>query len=734
MRISLVVHGFPPYELAGVETYTAGLAAALARAGHEVDVLAVRADAQYPNLSLRQEARDGYGLTWLNAGDPPRDPVEQLDPPGLAARFGAYLDLQRPQLVHFQHVIKLGLGLIEEARTRGLATCLTAHDYYGACHRFTLLRPDLERCETIGQPQRCARCDLGLAVLNDVDGLGDYHMGVWPDDLPSDAAERLRATLAGDEAGSGIDGEAWGAARTLRERLDRRRLSVLSQLDRILCPTRFLADRLREVGLPDERIRHLPYGVTTTGLAELERPRPDGRALRIGYVGSMTKHKGVHVLLDALEHLRADGLGDRIELVLHGDSTDRHYVERCAERARALGARFEGPFQPRELPRILGRIDVAVVPSIWFENQPLVIREAFAAGRPVLASRLGAIPESVRDDVDGLLFEPGDGADLGRAIARLVTEEGLFARLQGAVPAIASSDDQARELEPIYAELIAEGALERREQEVAWARELPHLEPLARRYAELCEMPGRELYEAALRGIDRLRWDLGAPESSLATVLANAFGARSRAQERLRDQAIEGAYLRGEVERAHAEHERLSAWREEQLEEQAREVAWLRESVEGLQRSVDSLAHERDWLAGEVEARDRERQWLHEQVEAHRQALAGVERQVAELHEHLEVHAAKVESLADELSGVGFEAGKQSGDEGHELGARLDHIRTDLADLRRELEWRRGQMDEVARRATSSKLRILWRIVPGGGHVRRWEAPELGEDGTGGAS
>ena len=130
---------------------------------------------------MRREERDGFALSWLNSTQGPKDPAEALDPPGIAEVFGKFLDTEKPDLIHFQHVVKLGLGLVEVARERGLPTCWTAHDYFGVCHRFTLLRPNLQRCETVGDPAACARCDLASAVLNDQPGLGDYQLGVLED-------------------------------------------------------------------------------------------------------------------------------------------------------------------------------------------------------------------------------------------------------------------------------------------------------------------------------------------------------------------------------------------------------------------------------------------------------------------------------------------------------------------------------------------------------------------------
>jgi hypothetical protein len=97
------------------------------------------------------------------------------------------------------------------------------------------------------------------------------------------------------------------------------------------------------------------------------------------------------------------------------------------------------------------------VPSIWEENSPLVIREAFAAGVPVVASRIGGIPELIADEVNGLLFEPGNVDDLTRQLRRLTEEPDLIDRLRKEIPAPRSIEVATNETRAVYKALIARG-------------------------------------------------------------------------------------------------------------------------------------------------------------------------------------------------------------------------------------------------------------------------------------
>ena len=173
-----------------------------------VEVFVPRRKEELPDHSLRRESRVvpgapgvSYGVNWVTVNRDPEGPLEMLEVPAVARVFGQFLDRERPQVCHFQHVVKLGTGLIEEARQRGIPTIYTAHDYYAVCHRYTLLRPDLSHCDTRGDSMACAHCDLALGHLNAQPGLGDYQMGVFPDQLEPEAWSRL-ASILDDEAGA----------------------------------------------------------------------------------------------------------------------------------------------------------------------------------------------------------------------------------------------------------------------------------------------------------------------------------------------------------------------------------------------------------------------------------------------------------------------------------------------------------------------------------------------------
>jgi glycosyltransferase involved in cell wall biosynthesis len=428
VRIVLPVHQFPPRYSAGAELYSLRLARWLLAHGHEVEVVCIesvrwdgrdRVEAQhelYQSVPVWRLALESSPEGWW-----PRN----YDSPELAAWFADYLRASRPDVVHFQAGYLIGAGPLRAAAAAGVPTVLTLHDFWYLCPRITLLRGDGKLCA--GPPENPGTCAWCMRL----EGRG------------ARLADRLSGGIAGRI------GEV--ALTTARERIAARRRSLLPALrlpDTVIAPSRFLAEQYRPY-LPPGRLQVLRYGLDTERLQATPAP-PDDGTLRLAYIGQIAAHKGVHVLAMALRALPANGRP--VTLTIYGD-LDQHAA--YSRRLRSIIAgeeriRLAGRFENSRLAEVLADVDALVVPSIWYENSPLAIMEGHAARRPVLTSALGGMAELVRDEIDGLLFRPGDAADLARQIQRLREEPGLLARLRRGVRQPATIDDEMQSLLGIY--------------------------------------------------------------------------------------------------------------------------------------------------------------------------------------------------------------------------------------------------------------------------------------------
>jgi len=118
------------------------------------------------------------------------------------------------------------------------------------------------------------------------------------------------------------------------------------------------------------------------------------------------------------------------------------------------GIVLAGRVPPAGIWEALAQVDLVIVPSLWPETFSLVAGEAFAAGVPVVASRIGALAERVREGVDGLLFCPGDVADLRTTIQRLIAQPDLLAKLRQGIQPPKPMAIHAEELARLYVRLI----------------------------------------------------------------------------------------------------------------------------------------------------------------------------------------------------------------------------------------------------------------------------------------
>lgn len=413
MRILAVTTAGPAHAFGGSDIYAHDLAAALA-AGHEVHVFA-RAPLS-AGVLVASTTRGPVEYTVFTTAPAAGNRVRRME-----AVFRELLARVRPDVVHVHHLGNMPLALPRLAAEHGAAVVLTLHDFWTMCKRTFLVDAAWRPCAGPGLV-RCWRC-----------------LSRIPASLP-------RAGLVART--TGLDARAAVASMPLRlRRRERRMRAMLGHVDAFMSPSRHLRDRLvAHFALDPARVVVAPFGLVPFARAPLTARDPGAR-LRIGFVGSVNFHKGVHVLLDAF----AGGLD--ADLVVVGPVSTGFAAARGADlRARAS---VRGPVGAGERHAIYEDIDVLVLPSVCHENFPLVIQEAFMAGLPVVASDLAGMAENVRHEVDGLLVPPGDAPALRRALQRLIDDPSLVDRLRKGVPPVKSMEAHAREVAEVFARACA---------------------------------------------------------------------------------------------------------------------------------------------------------------------------------------------------------------------------------------------------------------------------------------
>jgi glycosyltransferase involved in cell wall biosynthesis len=438
MRVLHVPYSYFPDPAGGTEVYVNALArsqrslgcdaavAAPAEAAftYEHDGISVWRFPVSPNLNLRELYGEGDKVA--------------------AKAFGQILDDFSPDVVHLHAVTSaISVRLVEQAATRGLPVILNYHTPTVTCSRGTLLRWGSMLCDGKLDRRTCTACTLqGQGLVRP--------LATLIASLPTSAAVGIgQASLSGG---------MWTALR-MPELIELRIQSfhrLMRMVERVIALCNWTRELLIRNGVPEEKITLCRQGIAWQSEAVRKASGPHRLPLRAAFLGRFHATKGVHIIAQALK----DNLELPIQLDLYGVqqglSDDRYAAELQTMIGDDSRIRMQAPLPPGDVVNRLRDYDVLVVPSQWLETGPLVVLEAFAAGIPVIGSKLGGIAELVTDGVDGLLVAPpSSSAAWAGSLRRVCSNPDLLDFLRAGIRPPRLSRDTALEIMPLYHNLMA---------------------------------------------------------------------------------------------------------------------------------------------------------------------------------------------------------------------------------------------------------------------------------------
>jgi glycosyltransferase involved in cell wall biosynthesis len=428
VKIILAVHHFLPHYTGGAEWEAYHIALALQSRGHAVKVVCIENVNQGPTGAVAwvDEIFDGISVRRLSFDrafipDPTRWEYDNL---WIGQHLDRLFDEFQPDIFHLISGYLMSGRPIWVAQEHHIPTVVSLEDFWFLCPRITMFRSDGKLSTLPIDPVVCARCLAGekrrFKFLNQV--APALMEGYWH--FQKSKAQGIQARTA-----------------FLNE--------TLQKVDRLIVRSKFLKSTYLNAGAAPEKLVFSRQGLDFPTLAPEERSPKIGRSLRVGYLGQIAWHKGIHVLLEAVRRMP----DAPIEVKVYGN-TERFpaYTTQLkriitGDQRISLAGSYNG--YADEI-RILRNLDVIVVPSLWYENSPNVILEAFAQRIPVIATDLGGMAELVQPEENGLLFEMGSSEDLARQLERLVLEPGLLPRLQAGIGPVKRISEEIDELERVY--------------------------------------------------------------------------------------------------------------------------------------------------------------------------------------------------------------------------------------------------------------------------------------------
>ena len=388
MKIIQVPFCFHPDPMGGTEVYVEALAQYLKERNIAVVIAA-------PGRHNETYSREELVIRRFAVEDAVSDPGDLYGSgDALAAdAFCRILEEEQPDLVHLHAFTRAtSLRLVREVKHRGIPVVFTYHTPTVSCQRGTLRRWGRETCDGMLRLDLCTRCTLhGLGVPR----------------VLAEVVGRVPVSAGNLLAAAHLSGGAWTALR-MRGLISMHHTAVralMAEVDKIVAVSDWVRDLLKHNGVPSDKISFSRQGLAHRIYTKAPYTADLTSPVRMAFLGRFDPTKGVHVLIQAIR--MASQLSLKLDIYGVGEDTGASYFQRLQTLARGDSRiTFCQPIPSDEAARYLQNYDILAVPSQWLETGPLVVLEAFAAGIPVIGSKLGGIAELVEDGVNGLLVQP----------------------------------------------------------------------------------------------------------------------------------------------------------------------------------------------------------------------------------------------------------------------------------------------------------------------------------------
>jgi glycosyltransferase involved in cell wall biosynthesis len=445
MKVVLSVAGFMPHSFGGGEIYAYRLAKELQRRDHRVVVLTRGTwDGGKDIYEIEKGKFESVSVFTVNINP------KSLRYSELSTGFGALttkiirntLSELSPDIIHINGLKSATVTACNDLK---IPYVVTAHHMGIACPSGGLLRSDYSICNKAANCTDCVPCcSIWRAPKWYTGGI----LGRIPPVIYRPMGEMLNNIKKLPHIGRGLI-YPW-----LIEQSISAEKKLLEEAGLIIAPSMAIRELLIRNGCGASKIILLPHGIEPLKKSIFETFA--GRLIRFGYVGRIDPLKGLHILLKAMERLSN---GKICELHIFGASRnpwDEEYRSKTLSNYNGKAIVFDhGLIAHEKLDEAYASIDILVVPSVLPEAFGLVVAEAFSAGRPVIVMNSGALPEIVRDGVDGFVVERNDSEALAEAMQKFIDNPDLIIEMSRQILPVKTIHQYVDEVEKIYHQLIS---------------------------------------------------------------------------------------------------------------------------------------------------------------------------------------------------------------------------------------------------------------------------------------
>lgn len=321
--------------------------------------------------------------------------------------FKHFLQQLQPDVIHFHHTIRFGVEAIQVARQTlpNAKLVFTIHEFILICNRDgQMVRKDNEELCEFASPNRCYRC------------------------FPEYSPQQFK----------------------MREQFLKAHLDLV---DQFISPSHFLAQRFIDWGLPAQKLTVLENGRQVYPAAPHRQLSPENKRNQFGFFGQINPYKGVLLILEAVEHLVNNNFQD-FHVNLFGNIASG-FPEFKVEFLEFLNkyqgfVTHHGRYEQAEIPALIQLVDWVIVPSVWWENSPLVIQEVFMHKRPIICSDIGGMAEKVAHEKTGLHFKVRNAASLAKTINTASDDVQLWSNLVSNIEPRLSIEQSAMQHIAVY--------------------------------------------------------------------------------------------------------------------------------------------------------------------------------------------------------------------------------------------------------------------------------------------